>query len=128
MAQGGAFAFIATLAEGDVGQLEPDARFGTPLYNLVARDTELRAARVSPDGGALAFQSRARIGGFDNSAAGGKAAVEVYRYEAGAERLACASCNPAGARPAARELSVPFTKSGQVRTGVMAAAWLPTWE
>lgn len=126
VAEGDAFTFIATLAEGDVGQLEP----GTVAlpYDLIARDTKLRASRVSPDGGALAFQSRAPIAEFDNTAAQGKPAVEVYRYAAGADQLHCVSCNPSGARPATRELSRPFVRSGLVRTDVMAAAWIPGWE
>jgi hypothetical protein len=119
---GGGVSFIATLAEGDVGALESGA-FVT-AYNLIG---SRRPVRVTPSGSRLAFQSRAPIGDFDNTAAGvGRPAVEVYLYEAGGELL-CVSCNPSGARPAARHLSEPYRPKGRF-TNVFAAAWIPTWE
>ncbi|HZJ08933.1 MAG TPA: fibronectin type III domain-containing protein, partial [Trueperaceae bacterium] len=125
LATGGKSTFIATLAEGDVGAIEPGT-FIRP-YDLASRGTYSRATRVSPDGEQLAFQSRAQLSDFDNSAANGKPAVEVYRYEAGADRLLCVSCNPSGARPAVREMILPYASTSGP-TGVFAAAWIPTWE
>lgn len=51
-------------------------------------------ARVAPNGKTLAFVSSESITGYDND---GNA--EVYRYDAVAEKLICASCNPTGSRP-----------------------------
>ncbi len=98
----GATSFIATLAPGD----EHDWRAGLAE----------RTAEVSPDGGAVVFQSTRPLTGFDNNGphcvppiiqsgaakhtAG--ACSEVYVYDAGsggAGSLACASCSPVGAAP-----------------------------
>jgi DNA-binding beta-propeller fold protein YncE len=57
-------------------------------------------ARVSPGGEWLAFQSQRSLTGYDTrDAVSGKPDEEVYLYDAGAGRLACASCDPTGARP-----------------------------
>jgi hypothetical protein len=59
-----------------------------------------QTARVSPDGQWLAFMSHASLTGYDNhDAETGAPDTEVYLYDASAERLVCASCNPTGARP-----------------------------
>lgn len=129
LAEGGDFAFVGTLVEGDVGQPEPGA-FGTTAYNLIDRGTYRRATRVTPDGGRIVFQSRAPLTGFDNvEEAGGKAAVEVFTYEASGD-LRCVSCNPSRARPLAREMTEPYNPryADQVFPKVQAAAWIPTWE
>jgi hypothetical protein len=130
LAQGGSFTFIATLSEGDVGAVEPGAV--EPASEVAARNSFWRATRVTPDGNRIAFESRERLGEFDNTAAGGAPAVEVYAYQAGGQ-LVCVSCNPSGARPAARELPEPYkhpweaTQKSRI-TNVQAAAWIPTWE
>lgn len=46
-------------------------------------------ARVSPNGGYLAFQSRDSLTGYDNNEE-----PEIFLYDAAADELACASCNP----------------------------------
>ncbi len=57
-------------------------------------------AALTPDGTALAFESRASLTGYDNTDANtGEADIEMFLYEASAHRLICASCNPSGARP-----------------------------
>ena len=57
-------------------------------------------ARVSPNGRWLAFMSQRPLTGYDNrDVATGKLAAEVYLYDAEANKLICASCNPTGARP-----------------------------
>jgi len=59
-----------------------------------------QTVRVSPDGRWLAFMSQASLTGYDNrDALSGKPDEEVYLYDAEASRLACASCDPTGARP-----------------------------
>jgi hypothetical protein len=74
---------------------------------------ERRTARVSPDGRHLAFLSieAEALVGYDNTLTGGNcdpdASDEVVRplcseallYDADADSLTCASCNPSGARP-----------------------------
>jgi hypothetical protein len=57
-------------------------------------------ARVSPDGRWLAFMSDRQLTGYDNlDANSGKPDEEVFLYDAESGRLACASCDPTGARP-----------------------------
>ena len=61
-------------------------------------------ARVSPDGRYLAFSSQRSLTGYDNhDATSGEPDQEVFEYDAqgnrGAGSLACASCDPSGARP-----------------------------
>ena len=98
---GGVTSFIATLAAGDLS-----TQHAAPLSSQPGS----RSSRVSPDGEHAAFTSLARLTGYDNSdAEGGKAAKEVYLYDAATGRLRCASCNPSGARPVAVVTeNVPF--------------------
>ena len=122
-----AFSFIGTLVAGDGGQLEPGALF--LAYSVIDENSFARTTRVSADGDHLAFQSRAPLTGYDNTAEDGSAAVEVFAYEAGGE-LMCVSCNPSGARPSGvRELRQRYSPpwSGE-STKVPAAAWIPSWE
>ena len=63
-------------------------------------DLKRLTARVSPDGRWLAFMSQRSLTGYDNrDALSGKPDEEVYLYDAQAEHLVCASCNPTGGRP-----------------------------
>jgi hypothetical protein len=60
--------------------------------------------RMTPDGKHLAFLSKQDLTGYDNGEAkSGKCEErtcnEIYVYEAATGRLACASCDPSGARP-----------------------------
>ncbi|MGH2878063.1 MAG: hypothetical protein ACRDK4_00415 [Solirubrobacteraceae bacterium] len=59
------------------------------------------AARVSPNGRWLAFTSERELKqGYDpRDALTGEPDEEVYLYDASSGKLACASCNPTGARP-----------------------------
>jgi DNA-binding beta-propeller fold protein YncE len=94
----GSFTFIGGLSAADA---ETSPGHNTPV-NV---KPFWHAARVTPDGGALAFMSSSpelaeAVAGYDNTdQASGKADAEVYRYEAQSGKLACASCNPTGARP-----------------------------
>ncbi len=93
--------FIAILSEDDGSNWT-----GTP---------QAQTARVSPDGRHLAFVSSASLTGYDNTVEGSPGCdiplqaegqlggdpqcAEAYLYDAEAEELICASCNPSGARP-----------------------------
>jgi hypothetical protein len=60
--------------------------------------------RVSASGRFLELMSQEEFGGYDNrdrdrDRDSGKAAAEVYLYDAESGRLACASCEPSGQRP-----------------------------
>jgi hypothetical protein len=58
--------------------------------------------RVSANGGFLLFESGRSLTGYDNINPGtGKPATELYLYDAAANSLACASCNPSGESPTA---------------------------
>jgi hypothetical protein len=54
--------------------------------------------RVSPNGNYLAFPSQKSLTGYDNVSAEGPVA-EIFLYDAAANQLACASCNPSGEVP-----------------------------
>jgi hypothetical protein len=70
-------------------------------------------ARVSDDGGSLAFVSTAELTPYDNTdTSTGEPASEVYLYDAGAGTLICVSCNPTGERPRG-----PSTLPGAVANG-----------
>jgi hypothetical protein len=60
-------------------------------------------ARVSPNGRYVAFMSNRSLTGYNNidvnEETGKHADEEVFLYDSAAGRLACASCNPSGARP-----------------------------
>jgi DNA-binding beta-propeller fold protein YncE len=130
--EAGTLTLVATLLESDIGQKEPGASIIG--YDVAAKSPYFRPTRVTPDGAHIAFESRAPLTGFDNrEEANGKAAVEVFAYEAGGE-LVCVSCNPSGARPRGQEMQLPYSlslESGTLigpSTKVTAAAWIPTWE
>ncbi len=72
----------------------------------------LRTAEASPDGNWLAFTSRARLTGYDNTGPcepvgeTGKFLLapcdEAFFYDSATAELACVSCNPSGERPSGR--------------------------
>jgi hypothetical protein len=94
LARDGALTFIAALSHEDGSDW--------------TQQFDQRTARVTSDGEYLAFMSDAPLTGYDNLDANtGKADTEVFVYDAGTGELACASCNPSGARP-------------------VGAAWVPT--
>ena len=49
------------------------------------------SSRTTPDGGVIAFESRAKLTGYDN-----EGVTEIYRYDASIEDLQCVSCGSAG--------------------------------
>lgn len=80
------------------------------IATLSSRDTldwtsflEERTSRLTADGEHLAFLSQASLTGYDNTdAITGEADSELYVFDAGADRLTCASCNPTGSPPIGR--------------------------
>jgi hypothetical protein len=93
--RGGAWSttYIATLSPEDENDWFSSYESGLPDISRVS-------SRVSPDGRYLAFMSDRPLTGYDNTdAVSGHADEEVYLYDAEAGRLACASCDPTGARP-----------------------------
>ncbi len=77
---------LAVLSSEDAGDWNPQ--------------TERQSTRVTPDGRYLSFMSSRSLTGYDNrDASSGKPDEEVFLFDAGSERLVCASCNPTGARP-----------------------------
>jgi len=104
-------AYDAEIADG-AAQGEPNLflwREGTTKFiaTLSSEDSNdwnarliKRTARVTPDGGHVAFLSERSLTGYDNAdASTGNPDTEVFLYDAGSGRLSCASCNPSGARP-----------------------------
>jgi Tol biopolymer transport system component len=92
---GGVPTFIATLSAKDSADWAEDAGGAT------------NAAVVSTDGSRFAFTSEQSLTGYDNEQAepgecengGTGKCQEIYFYDAETSSLACASCNPSGARP-----------------------------
>jgi DNA-binding beta-propeller fold protein YncE len=81
--------FIATLSGAD-----------SPSWGENSSDLDTMTSRVSPNGRYLAFMSERSLTGYENrDAASGVRDEEVYLYDAESGRLACASCDPTGARP-----------------------------
>jgi hypothetical protein len=103
-------AFVATLAAGDISDWDN----GTEDRESEA-GPEINTAVTSPGGERLAFVSERGLTGYDNRQAqpgqcqgligegtgedGTGNCREVFLYDAGSGRTACASCNPSGARP-----------------------------
>jgi hypothetical protein len=117
---GEALHFIATLAPEDAHI--PNTGFGrfSGLESNLSSWTDTPAeqtARVTPDGHQLAFLSVAELTGYDNvDQSTGNADSQVYLFDAQSGKLACASCNPSGARPVGfSELPVWITPYEQPR-------------
>jgi hypothetical protein len=98
---GGTPRFIATLAAGDISDWE-----NGELTRADEAGPEVNTAVVNPSGSRLAFMSDASLTGYDNQQAAqgdcngeGGSCSEVFVYDAESQALACASCNPTGARP-----------------------------
>jgi hypothetical protein len=70
-------------------------------------------AKVSADGAFLAFESSLSLTGYDNVDQGtGKPDPEIFLYNAAANDLACASCDPSGAPPTAGGAGAQGAKAG----------------
>jgi DNA-binding beta-propeller fold protein YncE len=89
-------------------------------------------SRVSPDGRWLAFMSNSSLTGYDNrDALSGQPDEEVYLYDAEANRLVCASCDPTGARPTGifdnGTQPFPLVDTAKVQSGRWLAGLIPGW-
>jgi NHL repeat len=125
--EGGDLTFIATLLGGENGDSVGE-RGDNLVYSIASFNPHYNAARVTPDGAHIAFQSRARLTHFDNTDRNsGEPDVEVFIYEVGGA-LHCVSCNPTGARPSGHELAKSYGSVKQIQTGVWGAAWIPASE
>ena len=104
---GGQVKFIATLAPADEEEesnieherVGPIFANHSDIADWAGRPKESQAY-VTPDGRHLAFMSVARLTGYDNEdQLTHEADHEVFEYGAETGQLACASCDPGGARP-----------------------------
>jgi hypothetical protein len=105
----GTISFIAALGAPSVAEEEDveDEFFGSSFtYESDALDwvanPRASQAYVTPDGTHLAFMSVEPLTGYDNEDPTGEGVVrdhEVFEYSAETGLLACASCDPSGARP-----------------------------
>jgi hypothetical protein len=114
--------FIATLSSEDMSDWE----IGEESGNL-----DLMTSRVSPNGRYLAFMSDRSLTGYDNVDASSPVGEqrpdeEVFLYDTQTARLACASCNPSGARPAG-VLVPPFPQVGTLFENRWVAGDVPGW-
>jgi hypothetical protein len=125
--EGSGTRFIATLSEEDRNDWA--AKPGAGNFDAVAVNL---SAAASPNGRYLAFMSQRSLTGYDNrDAKSGELAQEVFRYDALADELICASCNPTGASPnallgatASRQLGIDPQRlwDGEVLAAVMPEA------
>jgi hypothetical protein len=129
VARGGQVSFIATLSGAD--NVDWSWKNTSPKISFVQ---PVHTARVSADGGVLAFVSQASLTGYDNTVASGTscgfgsqgeklgvACPEVFLYDAGTARVSCASCNPSGARPLGASSLPPWNNPYAVGLGVVEA-------
>jgi hypothetical protein len=85
--------FVATVTERDADGEVGSNGLGLWLQALNSFPGRL-SSRVTADGAALLFESRADLADFNSS---GKA--QIYRYDADGETLQCVSCSPTGTAP-----------------------------
>ncbi|HET6570588.1 MAG TPA: hypothetical protein VFG58_03770 [Solirubrobacterales bacterium] len=120
---GGDYTFIATLPDNEEVDSEPDV-FHTSVPHPLAASPTRHIARVAPDGEHAVFVSQGSLTNYDNTvASSGKAAAEVYLYDAGTGQLSCPSCNPSGGRP----LAGGAREEGASET-YLAAASIKPWK
>jgi hypothetical protein len=89
--------FIATLSSKDDNLKAIPS--GPETYGDWVAALGDRTAEVTSDGGQLVFESIRPLTGYDNKESAGASSAEVFLYAAETNTLACASCNPSGARP-----------------------------
>jgi hypothetical protein len=97
--------FIATLSPEDNTMEGANTASKGPVDGDWRAGFNTRTAEVTPDGRSVVFTSRRSITGYDNQ--GGcrnpklapAGCPEVFTYDANANELICASCNPTGAPP-----------------------------
>jgi hypothetical protein len=123
----GATTFIATLEpKPGAGQLLEgedwtDWSSATSPEAASYAEEGLTTSRVSPDGRFLAFNSSKSLTGYDNTvAATGEPANEIYLYDAAGGELSCASCDPEGTPPTAKN---PFEQAYIDLPRAMGESW-----
>jgi hypothetical protein len=104
LASGGMTTFIAKLSGEDNAYITNSGNTEPPHYGDWRTSFGERTAEVTPNGSHVVFMSRRSLTGYDNR--GGCAGEsgrcpEVFVYDAGTQRLSCASCNPDGQPPVA---------------------------
>lgn len=73
---------------------------GATTFLATLTNVSLNNLRVSRNGAFLAFESSRRLTGYDNTDLNtGEPDPEFYLYDAAANDIVCASCNPSGAPP-----------------------------
>jgi WD40-like Beta Propeller Repeat len=130
--EGGAEANLYMWHEGTVSLVARLSADDVPDWNGTGGTTELGnvMSRVSPDGRWLAFMSDRNLTGYDPRAASGAPVEEVYLYDRETGRLACASCDPTGARPVGRkesELLPGLDGSTSSWAETLLAGSVPSW-
>jgi hypothetical protein len=100
--------FIATLSPND------DAVWGEPA-NLKLGHSSLVAAYSSPGGDYLTFMSEQNLAGDEsNDLATDEPVEQAFLYDAAADSLICASCNPSGSTDAGRRISESGSEGGVI--------------
>jgi hypothetical protein len=98
-----------------------DASDWSPGLNGLAADS-------SPDGRWLEFMAQESLTGYDNrDAISGHLDAEVFLYDASTGNLACASCDPSGARPIGAEYGPLEPGSGGLVGGPRAVWRTHNW-
>jgi WD40-like Beta Propeller Repeat len=117
--------------EGTMGLVARLSADDVPDWNGTGGTGELEGvtSRVSPDGRWLAFMADRSLTGYDMRAASGAPVEEVYLYDRETGRLACASCDPTGARPVGRQESeLMFGLDANAKWGEqLLAGSVPGW-
>jgi len=86
--------YVATLAPSDVEGLSALTDWTTRVVtpeNSSEHGPGADPSRTTPDGTVIAFQSRAKLTGYENAGH-----TEIYRYDASSKSIQCVSCNPSG--------------------------------
>jgi DNA-binding beta-propeller fold protein YncE len=119
--------YIATLSREDENDWFKAQEADLPDLSQVS-------SRVSPGGRYLAFMSNRSLTGYDNTdAVSGHPDEEVFLYDAQTGRLACASCDPTGARPVGvfDQVGKPLLADGHelwTRADPWLAGSIPGWD
>jgi hypothetical protein len=133
--------FIATLSSEDNEMLAYNTNSREHFWGDWRASLRTRTSQVSRDGRHLVFMSRRSLTGYDNDGgcfaseegSGAAGCPEVFVYDAGAQQISCASCNPSGEPPVvargkkpfeARLVGGAFLPSAQ---GKASATYAPRW-
>lgn len=134
----GTTVFIAALGAAD-DAFERNAGGKRSLLGAWQGELGSRTAQVADDGRELVFESAQQLTGYDNSKIfrenlehgrpGAEVGAEVFVYNTAADKLVCASCDPAGASPSPQQGS-PQDRESQGPTYVplsLNPTSMPRW-